>query len=67
MTFSQYGTQPVGGSADIPAECQAKEDLGSPDATWIRVKERDPAIPEERSGFSDARPIVEPYYEGYGG
>ena len=68
MTFDQYGKQTVGGTADVPEECRAKEDAGSPDDKYCRVKAPERSIPEEASGFQDARPLGgDPYYGGYGG
>jgi len=68
VRFDQYGHQYTGGSNDVPDECKAKENPGSPDDMFVRVKATERAVPEENSGFPDARPISgEPYYEGYGG
>lgn len=67
MTFDQYGKQTVGGSGDIPAECRAKEDLGSPDDMFIRVKSTEQVIPEENSGFADHRALESAPDYGYGG
>ena len=69
MRFDQYEHQYTGGPADVPDECRAQEETGSPDDMYCRVKATERAIPEEPSGFQDARPIGDSGYDmyGYGG
>ena len=56
VDFSRISGQ-AGGVAYVPDECKPKDETGSPDDMWIRVKVTERLIPEENSGFADHRPL----------
>ena len=59
----------AGGVAYVPDECKPKDETGSPDDMYVRVKTTERAIPEENFGFADHRPLTQPNaydMSGYG-
>lgn len=47
IDWSKYEKGVSGQTHEIPKECQAKPDTGSPDDMWIRMKVATPSVPED--------------------
>ena len=71
IDWGKYAKGTTGGSGDVPRECIAPSDTGSPDDMWIRTMVLKPSIPEEPTGPLNIHAIVDPPQiideSGYGG
>ena len=47
IDWQKYRLGQTGGSSEVPPECVAKADTGSPDDMFLRLKVLEPSIPEE--------------------